>query len=89
MKNIVTNASETFNVSKKDAKAMVDFVISQIVDTIVTEKKAKITGLGTFYLNNKPARKGRNPKTGATVDVDAKNVIKFKTTKELQELING
>jgi nucleoid DNA-binding protein len=46
MKEIVNNASEAFNVSKKDAKAMVDFVIEQIVNTIVNEKSAKITGLG-------------------------------------------
>lgn len=89
MKDIVNNVSGAFDVSKKDAKAMVDFVVEQIVNSIINEKSAKITGLGKFTLVTKPARKGRNPKTGEAVEVQAKNVIKFKTTKELQEIING
>lgn len=51
--------------------------------------RVELRGFGAFSVKNRPARSGRNPRTGETVDVEEKWVPFFKTGKELRDRLNG
>jgi integration host factor subunit beta len=61
-----------------------DIVVCTILDSLV---RAEIRGFGTFNTRQRGGRTGRNPKTGARVDVPPKRIPFFKASKELRELV--
>jgi nucleoid DNA-binding protein len=73
--------------TKKEAQAAVDCVFSAI--TAVLEKKGTVTlaGFGTFKVGQRKARKGRNPQTGAPIDIRAKSVPRFTAGKALKDAV--
>lgn len=83
MKNVVDALAADLQITKKKAGEIVGSVVAGIVDEFLAEGKVKVAGLGTFTQKEKPARKARNPKTGETVDVAAKTVVKFKADSKL------
>jgi len=85
MKQVIEKIATDFNVTKKVAKELVESVVEGLVNSIKTEDKVRANGLGTFSRKEKPARKARNPKTGETIDVPAKTVVKFTVAKDLKE----
>lgn len=89
MKAIKETIATKFDFKKNQASTIVDAVIDEIIARVQSGEKLLISGLGTLSLKKKPARKARNPKTGATVDVAAKTVVKFSTAKALKEAINA
>ena len=86
MKEIINKVSTDFNLTKKLGKEVVESVIEGIVAEIQTGR-LRVTGLGTFKVNERSARVGRNPKTGETIQVPAKKIVKFVQAKELTEVI--
>lgn len=60
-----------------------------ISETLEKGDSVRIPGFGTFSSKKKDARKGRNPKTGQTLDIPAKVVAKFKPAKELETHLNS
>jgi nucleoid DNA-binding protein len=74
--------------TKKEAQEAVDCIFSTI--TTVLKKKDTITlaGFGTFKVNNRKARTGRNPQTGETMRIEAKNVPKFVAAKTLKDEVS-
>lgn len=70
---------------EKALNAVVNIVKTQLIagETLV------IPGIGTFSVQQKAARVGRNPQTGDTVEIPAKKTVKFKATKTLADAING
>ena len=68
-----------------------DIVVCTILDSIVralrSGNKVEIRGFGTFNTRQRGGRTGRNPKTGARVDVPPKRIPFFKASKELRELV--
>jgi DNA-binding protein HU-beta len=87
MKTVVDALAADLQITKKKAGEIVDSVVAGIVAEVVGNDKFKVSGLGTFSKKDKPARKGRNPKTGEAVDIAAKTVLKFKPVKELAEAV--
>jgi DNA-binding protein HU-beta len=77
----------------KNEIASVLAALAEIVSKELAEgaEGANITlpGLGTLYKQHRPARKGRNPQTGESIEIAAKNVIDFRPTKALKDAING
>lgn len=71
----------------KDAELGVKVIIEALSNTLSKGGRVEIRGFGSFALNYKPPRLGRNPKTGDKVDVPAKYVPHFKTGKELRECV--
>jgi integration host factor subunit beta len=63
-------------------------VFDSIVDSLRAGEKIELRGFGSFRLRSRKSRMGRNPKTGAKVDVPSKKIPYFKPGKELKELIN-
>ncbi len=71
------------NISKGAAKRVLDSFVNAAVRTLREGDKLALPGLGTFSVLQKPARMGRNPRTGAPVKIAAKRAVKFRATLEL------
>ena len=80
---------EKVGLEKKLAHTAAGIVIDSIIDGIKNEPKVTLIGFGTIDKILRQARKGRNPKTGAALDIDEKIALRFKPGKELKEKING
>jgi DNA-binding protein HU-beta len=88
MKSIKEQITMKYDLKKGVAADLVDSIVDAIIERVKSGEKLLISGLGTLSLKAKPARKARNPKTGETVDVAAKTVVKFTTAKALKQAIN-
>ncbi|MGA7748733.1 MAG: integration host factor subunit beta [Gallionella sp.] len=71
----------------KDAELAVKVIVDALCSTLSKGGRAEIRGFGSFGLNYRPPRQGRNPKTGVKVQVPAKYVPHFKAGKELRERV--
>jgi integration host factor subunit beta len=71
----------------KDAELGVKVILDALASTLSKGGRAEIRGFGSFVLNYKPPRQGRNPKTGSEVQVPAKYVPHFRTGKELRKRV--
>ena len=72
----------------KDVEQAVTTILNAMSDTLSKGERIEIRGFGSFALNYRPPRIGRNPKTGAKVEVHAKYVPHFKAGKELRERVD-
>ena len=73
--------------TKKEARAAVDCVFSTITRTLKKKGTVALVGFGTFKVNKRKARKGRNPQTGEEIKIKAKNVPKFVPGKALKDAV--
>ena len=71
-----------------DAEMAVKTILDAVSRSLAEGKRVEIRGFGSFSLNYRPPRTGRNPKTGAKVDVPEKYVPHFKAGKELRERVD-
>jgi len=74
--------------TKKEAQAAVDCVVTSITDALKKNDTVSLVGFGTFKVGQRKARKGRNPRTGAMIDIKAKKVPRFTPGKALQDAVN-
>jgi len=72
----------------KDAEMAVKVILDSLTNTLARGGRIEIRGFGSFALNYRPPRQGRNPKTGDAVKVPAKYVPHFKAGKELRERVS-
>lgn len=73
----------------RDLEKVVDSFFGGISNALIKGDRVELRGFGTFSVKERTARKGRNPRTGQSVEVDAKRLPFFKTGKELRERLNG
>jgi integration host factor subunit beta len=74
---------------RKDSEVVVETVFESIIQALQTGDKIEIRGFGSFRTRERRGRTGRNPKTGAKVDVPAKKIPFFKPSKELKDFVNS
>lgn len=86
---LVEEVARAAELTKKDSEVIVDEVFKNIIQALNRGDKIELRGFGSFRVRQRDARRGRNPKTGAPVDIPAKRVPYFKPGKELKELINA
>jgi len=86
-KDLVEFVAGTTNISKRDAGMVVAAVVEGLRSGLIEDGEVGIVGFGSFKVKDKPARTARNPKTGETVDVEARRVIKFKPSGELKTAV--
>ncbi len=72
----------------KDAELAVKVILDDMASALARGGRIEIRGFGSFALNYRPPRTGRNPKTGSKVQVPAKYVPHFKAGKELRERVD-
>jgi integration host factor subunit beta len=85
---LIEEVSRAVEMTRKDSEQIVDTIFDSIVRALRTGDKIEIRGFGSFRTRKRQPRIGRNPKTGAKVDVPAKKIPFFKPSKELKDLIN-
>jgi integration host factor subunit beta len=86
-KEIVKTISEEIGLTQLKTKEIVQKTFDAIVETLVTEHRIELRNFGVFEVKKRAARKARNPRTGARVDVPAKYVVTFKPGKEMEERV--
>jgi integration host factor subunit beta len=74
---------------RKESEVVVETVFESIIQALQTGDKIEIRGFGSFRTRERRGRMGRNPKTGAKVEVPAKKIPFFKPSKELKDFVNG
>ncbi len=73
---------------QRDVERIVSTVFDEISSALARGNRVELRGFGAFSVKKRPARIGRNPRTGETVHVEEKSVPYFKTGKELRERLN-
>lgn len=81
-------AAENTHLTHAEVERVVNIVLGQMVDSLGEGGRVELRGFGAFSVRARPARAGRNPRTGETVDVDAKRVPYFKPGKEMRARLN-
>lgn len=84
---LVEEVSGEVGLSKRETQKVIDAIIGTIRDTLAAGEKVTLVGFGTFGVRQRMARTGRNPQTGATIQIPAKKVPKFLPGKTLKEKI--
>ena len=74
--------------TKTQAKAIIDGVFKSISDAAVKGEEVSIPGFGKFKVQAKPARTGRNPATGGTIQIAASKKVSFTPAKQLKDAVN-
>jgi DNA-binding protein HU-beta len=73
--------------TKKEAQAAVNCVVSTITNALKKKDTVSLVGFGSFKVGQRKARKGRNPRTGAVINIKAKKVPRFTPGKALQDAV--
>ena len=82
-------AEQQPQLSAKDVELAVKTIIEQMSQALASGDRIEIRGFGSFSLHYRAPRKGRNPKTGDTVELEGKSVPHFKPGKEMRERVNA
>ena len=86
--DLINKIAEHADLSKAQATDALNAMLEGITDSLKDDDKVTLIGFGTFSLSHRKARSGRNPQTGETIQIAAKNVVKFKPGKEITEAVN-
>ncbi len=85
---LIEDVSRAVEMSRKESEVIVETIFESIVRSLRGGDKIEIRGFGSFRTRQRDARVGRNPKTGARVEVPPKKIPYFKPSKELKDLVN-
>ena len=85
---LIETVAEGADISKAAATRAVDTVIDSISGTLAKSEQVTLVGFGTFLVRDRAARTGRNPQTGAPIEIKAAKVPAFKAGKALKDAVN-
>jgi len=86
---IASLAAENPHLTQKDVERVVAVILERMIVALEQGGRVELRGFGAFSVRSRPARSGRNPRTGETVEVQAKHVPFFKSGKELRARLNA
>ena len=86
--DLINKVAESAGLSKTQATDAVNAALNGIADALKDGDKVQVVGFGTFSVSHRKERQGRNPQTGESITIAAKNVVKFKPGKELSDSVN-
>jgi DNA-binding protein HU-beta len=87
-KELVESIADAAEINKAAAEKALDGTLMAIAETLKKGEAVTLVGFGTFSVAKREARQGRNPKTGDTIKIPAKNVARFKAGSKLSETVN-
>jgi integration host factor subunit beta len=87
--DLIEEVSHAVEMSRRKSAVIVESILESIVKALHSGDKVEIRGFGGFRTRRRQARIGRNPKTGARVEVPAKKILYFKPAKELKDVLNN
>jgi len=85
---LVEHIAQQADISKAAAGRALDAVIGGVKDALEKGRSVTLAGFGTFAVTQRTARTGRNPRTGATIRIEAARVPKFRPGKALKDALN-
>ena len=95
LQQIIMNKSELIDaiaadagITKAAAKLALESFLGNVSGTLKKGGKVSLVGFGSWSVTNRAARDGRNPQTGKTIKIAAKNVVKFKAGADLEGAVN-
>jgi DNA-binding protein HU-beta len=86
--DLVAEVAAKAGLSKSDAEKAVDTVLDTITGCLKNKDEVRLVGFGTFLVSRRAASEGRNPRTGAPIQIPASNQPKFRAGKALKEALN-
>jgi len=86
---LIEAVAESADLSKANAARAVEAVMDTITSSLKSGDSVTLVGFGTFAAKNRPARTGRNPQTGASIEIAASTVPVFKPGKALKDSVNS
>ena len=86
--DLVEKISDKIGLTKKQTELVVNTILDSITNALSNGHKVELRGFGSFRVRRRNPRLGRNPKSGAKVEVPAKQVPFFKAGKELREMVD-
>src|ERR1700689_3004090 len=86
--DLVEEVTRVTELARKESETVVETIFESIIQALQTNDKIEIRGFGSFRTRQRRGRTGRNPKTGAKVDVPPKRIPFFKPSKELKDFVN-
>ena len=87
--DLIEEVSRVAELTRKDSEVVVETIFDSVVRSLRAGDKIEIRSFGSFRTRQRKSRVGRNPKTGARVEVPAKKIPFFKPSKELKDLVNN
>lgn len=87
--DLINEIANSTGLSKTKSGEALDAVVSAIETALSKGEKVTLVGFGTFETSSRQARKGRNPKTGAEINIPAKTVARFRAGAGLTKQVNG
>ncbi|MDF7638876.1 HU family DNA-binding protein [Lactobacillus sp. ESL0791] len=84
---LVSEVAAKTKLTKKDVAEVIEATLGSIQDSLAKGEKIQLIGFGTFEVRQRAARKGRNPQTGAEIQIPASKVPAFKPGKALKESV--
>lgn len=85
--DLIEKVAAEAGISKRASAAAIDAVTGGITSALKKGDKVSLVGFGTFSVSRRAARTGRNPATGATIQIPATNVPKFKAGRGLKDAV--
>ena len=85
---LIAHVAESSSLTKADAAKAVDGMLDAITSTLKSGSEVRLAGFGTFAVSHRKATTGRNPRTGAPIQIAAANLPKFRPGKGLREAVN-
>ena len=87
--DLAEKIAATSGLTKADAKKVVDGVFAAIAEAAAAGEEVSLNGFGKFKVKDTPAREGRNPSTGATIQIAAAKKLGFSPAKAVKDKLNG
>ncbi len=85
---LIESIASQSGLSKADAGRALDATLDAITGSLMNGAKVSLPGFGTFGTSHRAARSGRNPQTGATIQIKARTAVGFKASSKLKEAVN-
>jgi integration host factor subunit beta len=87
--DLVEEVTKATELPRKESESVVETIFESIITALQADDKIEIRGFGSFRTRQRRGRIGRNPKTGAKVEVPPKKIPFFKPSKELKDFVNN
>jgi DNA-binding protein HU-beta len=86
---LVERIAEKADLSRRDAESAVEAALKTIEEQLARGEEITLTGFGKFHVADRSARQGRNPQTGATIQIKASRVPRFSAGSKLKQVVNN
>ncbi|MDC8003791.1 HU family DNA-binding protein [Aureisphaera galaxeae] len=86
--NLIDAMAEDAGITKAAAKKALESFLGNVEGSLKSGNRVSLVGFGSWSVSKRAAREGRNPQTGKTIKIAAKNVVKFKAGSDLSDSVN-